>query len=340
MSTFDFINNKIVGYVEILPIGHAYIEVVGYCEERNDFFKLTESEITELFPPNGRVFAHNFANRYSGMKGHLVCLSIKESERGEDHWAKYIWDKSEVVDEYGYKLTSIYGNILEDGEHNYNVFVENDLIESVIEKFVISEGKVYHIKANSIERIISYWYELNLDLIQIQGEKFMPGFFLPPYDGAIDITTDDQLIDWYISRILKKKWAEILKNQNFKFAEPYIKEVLLSLKGIDNTILENRMNRLKSINMNFVLTLEELQHISDSPWLSNAIDKSIAKYNQEYLSSIRKESEEELNLIKNEYNILIVAERERLEKEMASIADTVKFKKEELKKRKALSLHQ
>ena len=315
MNSFDYTNNKIVGYVDILPNSNANIEVVGYCDFQNDFHKLSEAEIVELFPPRGRVFAHNFANRHYDLKGQLACISVKPNEKEGDYLDNYIWDKSEDVYEFSYKISTVRGIINDDGENNYNVFVDNDLIESPIERFVSSEKRIYHIKAESQERIVSYWNEDSLDIILTQGKKFITGYLLPDYDGAIDITTDDQLIEWYINKILKKKWSEILKEQSFKHIEPYVKETLLSLKGLPSSVMESRMERLKHINLNFMLTLDELQTISDSPWLSNAIDKSIARYKKEYLKDILANNEEELSRINEEHQRQI----ENTQKELESI---------------------
>ena len=315
MNSFDYTNNKIVGYVDILPNSNANIEVVGYCDFQNDFHKLSEAEIVDLFPPRGRVFAHNFANRHYDLKGQLACISVKPNEKEGDYLDNYIWDKSEDVYEFSYKISTVRGIINEDGENNYNVFVDNDLIESPIERFVSSENRIYHIKAESQERIVSYWNEDSLDIILTRGKKFIAGYSLPDYDGAIDITTDDQLIEWYINKILKKKWSEILKEQSFKHIEPYVKETLLSLKGLPSSVMESRMERLKHINLNFMLTLDELQTISDSPWLSNAIDKSIARYKKEYLKDILANNEEELSRINEEHQRQI----ENTQKELESI---------------------
>ena len=315
MNSFDYTNNKIVGYVDILPNSNANIEVVGYCDFQNDFHKLSEAEIVELFPPRGRVFAHNFANRHYDLKGQLACISVKPNEKEGDYLDNYIWDKSEDVYEFSYKISTVRGIINDDGENNYNVFVDNDLIESPIERFVSSEKRIYHIKAERQERIVTYWNEDSLDIILTQGKKFITGYLLPDYDGAIDITTDDQLIEWYINKILKKKWSEILKEQSFKHIEPYVKETLLSLKGLPSSVMESRMERLKHINLNFMLTLDELQTISDSPWLSNAIDKSIARYKKEYLKDILANNEEELSRINEEHQRQI----ENTQKELESI---------------------
>ena len=317
MKSFDYNNNKIVGYVDILPNGNANIDVVGYCDFQSEFHKLSEAEALELFPPKGRVFAHNFANRHYDLRGMLACLSVKPNEKEGEYLDSFIWDKSEDVYEFCYKISSIRGVINEDGENNYNVFVDNDLIESPIEKFVSFEKRIYHIKKESQERIVSYWDESSLHIIQAQGKKFITGYSLPAYDGAIDITTDDQLIDWYINKILKKKWSEILKEQSFKQIEAYLQDILLSLKSLPASVMESRMKRLNHINLNFVLTLDELKSISDSPWLSNAIDKSIARYKKEYLDNILTDNAEELNRIQEEHRLQLEIAKQELESQLS-----------------------
>lgn len=313
MNSFDYNNNKIVGYIDIMPNSNANIDVVGYCDFQSEFHKLSEEETLELFPPKGRVFAHNFANRHYDFRGMLACLSVKPNEKEGEYLDNFIWDKSEDVYEFCNKISSIRGVINEDGENNYNVFVDNDLIESPIEKFVSSEKRIYHIKKKSLERIVSYWNESSLDIIQTHGKKFITGYSLPAYDGAIDITTDDQLIDWYINKILKKKWSEILKEQSFKQIEFYLQDVLLSLKNLPASVMESRMKRLNQINLNFAFTLDELKSISDSPWLSNAIDKSIAKYKKEYLDNILAANTDELNRIQEEHRLQLEVAKQKFE---------------------------
>ncbi len=334
MNSFDYNNDKIVGYVDIFPNSNANIDVVGYCDFKNDFHKLSEAEALELFSPKGRVFAHNFANRHYDLNGTLACLSVKPNEKEGDNLDNFIWDKSRDVYDFSYKISSIRGVINEDGENNYNVFVDNDLIESPIEKFVSSENRIYHIEKESHEPIISYWDETNLDIIQSRDKKFITGYSLPDYDGAIDITTDDQLIEWYINKILKKNWSEILKEQSFKRIEIYLQDLLMSLKSLPSSVLESRMKRLNHINHNFVLTLDELKSISDSPWLSNAIDKSIARYKKEYLENILSENTDELNRIKEEHRLQIeIAKQEfefHLTEEKSKCEETVsQLKKQE-----------
>ena len=330
MKDFDYNINKVIGYVDITHTGNANVEVVGYRDLRNEFYKLTEVEAEGLFPPKGKIFAHNFANKYGGLQGKLACISIKPSDRDRENYDYYVWDKAEEVYEFCRRVHSLQGYLNENGENNFQVFIDNELIETEEEKFVCSEGRVYHIKANSRERIIHFWKQERLDIIQVQGKKFLVGFSFPPYDGAIDITTDDQLVDWYLGKILKKKWQEILKEQNFKFIEPYLKEILSAIKDIDSSILKNRMERLCSINMNLFLTLEELQHISESPWLSQSIDKTIEKHKKEFLTSIASDYKKKLTELEEEHQLLIEEENNRFEQEINALGEKMKIRQEEL----------
>lgn len=332
MEKFNFDNNKVVGYVEYFWNTNAYIGVIGYLNSRNEFHRLTEPESLQLFHPKGRIFAHNFESRYYELKGEIVCLSVKPNEKEGDYLDDFIWDKAEDVYKYGYKIHSLQGTINDNGEHNYNILIKNNLIEQDTESFVYSEGKVYHIEANNQRRIVPYWNENSLNLIQIHDKKFIIGYTLPPYDGEIDITTDNQLIDWFINKILKKEWNEILKKQNFKFIEPYIKEVLSSLKEYDPSIMRNRMERLKVINSNFDLTLEELQQISKLPWLSTAIEKSMAKYKEEYKALIVKQNTIEFNQIKAEHEALIQEEKRQLDKKLNTMTEEFQAHINSLKK--------
>ena len=70
MTEFEYNEYKVVGYVDFFAGNpNAKIEVVGYTDWRNNFTPLKESESLKLFPPYGKVFAHNFAERYYETKG-------------------------------------------------------------------------------------------------------------------------------------------------------------------------------------------------------------------------------------------------------------------------------
>ena len=318
MGTFDYTNNKVIGYVNIPQSSYhnnVNIEVVGYCDHQGKYHELSESQVTKIFSPKGCVFAHNFADRHLDKDKKLVCIGVKANEKEGDNLDDYIWDKSVEVDEFACPTTKIKGKLTDDGDNNFNVLIENDIYESGEEHFILSDDKVVHISSENVDdTTIPYWTSSNLNIIRHNIGVFILVNSLPDYDGYIDVISNDRLIDWYINKILKKKWSEILKEQNFKFIEPYIKETIKTLDGIDNNILESRMNRLKRINKSFVLTLEELQNLSEVPWFTNAIDKSIDKYKKEYLTSIVLQDEAEIKKLQEEKdNVIASIEEQRNE---------------------------
>ena len=93
MKTFDFENNNPIGYVDILPNGNANIDIVGYVDSLNVFHRLNSREIVDLFPPKGRVFAHNFIQRYESFRNRLVCLAVMPNAKDGEGLDSYIWDK-------------------------------------------------------------------------------------------------------------------------------------------------------------------------------------------------------------------------------------------------------
>lgn len=75
-----------------------------------------------MFPPKGRVFAHNFSQRYNMLDKHLVCLAvIPNKKEGEDYDA-YVWDKSCDVYEFGDCVYPIKDSVNDDGENNFKIF--------------------------------------------------------------------------------------------------------------------------------------------------------------------------------------------------------------------------
>ena len=111
MKAFDFENNNPIGYVDILPNGNANIDIVGYVDRLNVFHRLNTREAVEFFPPKGRVFAHNFIQKYETYRNRLVCLAVMPNAKDGEGLDSYIWDKSVTVYEYGTRIKTIKANL-------------------------------------------------------------------------------------------------------------------------------------------------------------------------------------------------------------------------------------
>ena len=263
MKTFDFENSNPVGYVDILPNGNANIDIVGYVDSLSVFHHLNSKEIVELFPPKGRVFAHNFIQKYESYRNRLVCLAVMPNAKDGEGLDSFIWDKSVTVYEFGIQLKLLKANLNEDGENNFCIFQENDLIESKSDKYILSGDKVYYVKANSKDRLIPYWNISSLDIIDTSfGKKYIAAFQMPEKDGCIDITNDDQLINWFMSKILSKHYTEIMAGESFEVVEQYLVKAFNDMKNLTPNVYKSRLERIKRISTNFIMTLDELHAIS------------------------------------------------------------------------------
>lgn len=322
MDNFDFESYNLIGYVDILPNGNANIEALGYVNHHNDFHILTSGERIEMFPPKGRVFAHNFIQRYNMLDKRLVCLAVIPNEKEGDNLDAYIWDKSSVVYEFGNRIYSINASINDDGENNFTIFQENDLIETEDDRYVLSGDRILYIKANSKDRLIPYWETSNINIINTQfGKKYLYSAKLPERDGVVDITNDDQLINWFITKILKKHWTEIMAADSYKSVEQHLFTAFNDMKHLTPNVYKSRLDRLKRINANFALTLEELSDIAEIPWVKNVIERTVDEYKTTLISDASVEYKRQLDKVKKEHNEMLEMEKNRYE-------DAVKQQKE------------
>lgn len=313
MSNFDFESYNVVGCVNILLNGNARIEVAGYVNHHNDYYNLTSKKRLEMFPPKGCVFAHNFIQRYNMLDKHLVCFAVIPSEKNGDNFDAYIWDKSSSVYEFGNRIYSIKAIVNEDGENNFTIFQENDLIETEKDKYVLSGDKILFIKANSKDRLIPYWKVSNINIIEISGKRYLAAFQLPEKDGVIDITNDDQLINWFMTKILKKHWTEIMAADSYESVEQYLFTAFNDTKNLTPNFYKSRLERLKKINTNFAMTLEELYDIAAIPWVKNVIVQTVDTYKQNLISNVSAEYKQQLDKIKEEHNMMLNIEKDKYE---------------------------
>lgn len=320
MKTFDFYNNNPVGYVDIVPNGNANIDIVGYVDSFNVYHQLSSKEIVDLFPPKGRVFAHNFIQKHESYRKKLVSLAVIPNTKDGEGLDSYIWDKSVPVYEFGIQIKTLNANLNEDGENNFCIFQENDLIESETDKYILSSDKVYYIKAHNKDRLIPYWNISNLDIIETQyGKKYIPTYQMVEKDGCIDITNDDQLINWFMTKILRKHYTEIMAGGSFEAVEQYLVTAFNDMKNLTPNVYKSRLDRIKKISANFIMTLDELNEISDIPWVKNVIQQTIDTHKQSIISDSSAEFKAQLNKLKEEHDLQIELEKERYNDEVKKL---------------------
>lgn len=326
MTEFDYNEYKVVGYVDLFPNNsNAKIDVVGCVDWRNNFISLKESEAQKLFPPYGRVFAHNFADKFYEYKGTLVCISVIPNEKvGEGYYA-FIWNKSGGVYEFGARVKKLKGSFTANGQYNYSLLKENNLLEADHDTYVSSGGAIYLIKADSQDRLISYWKEGSLDTINVNGRLYITDTVKGGEDGKIDITTDEQLQEWFMKNVLKKNWNQIFEEKTFRNVEPLIRDAFASSKGLDGLVVSSRIKRLIHITRVLTISFEELNELKSLPWLKDTIEQSVSVYKNAYLEEVEKEKAKELQEIRDRYDMEILVEKEQAEAEKQKLAKQIEI---------------
>ncbi len=297
MNTFDYEQYRVVGLVEDKLGDNATINVIGYCDDNlHVFHPLNNAEALELFPTRGKVFAYRFNIDYRHLKGCIVCLCVQPSNK--DDREKFVWDWDAEVIEYGQRIFTLKGEFTEDSQHNYDILTNNGLHDVNSDKLVYSSGRVYQIIPDNNDRILKYWEASSLDMVTVDGYKYFVGISLPKHDGLLDITNDEQLANWYLSKVVKKNWAGIVQAQSFRNSESFLRELLSSQKDLDAATIENRLKRLLSIDTSISLMFDSLKDIAETPWFSEVVNRSISQEKEHLIEQLKNDNLEEIQKIK------------------------------------------
>ncbi|MBQ1986875.1 MAG: hypothetical protein II235_01960 [Muribaculaceae bacterium] len=331
MEEFDYEQYRVIGYINSKLGDNAHLDVLGYCDSWHEFNQLAHSEISRLFPTRGKIFARKFFPRYESLKGSIVCLRVRPSKT--DGSEIYEWDWNGDVIEYGKQISPLEGIFSSDGQYNYDILKNNDLLDINGEKLVFGGDKIYQISFDSSERVIKYWEESSLNIITIDGVKYLVGISLPKHDGLIDIMNDEQLASWYLSKVVKKNWANIIQGKSFRNSESFLVHLLSTLKGLDESTLQNRLKRLKKINANISLTFDTLNEISEVPWFGDVVTRSLADERVHILEQLKNENSTELNKIKADYELKLLNLKEEQDNKINELLEQKSLKEQELQEK-------
>ena len=192
--------------------------------------------------------------------------------------------------------------------------------ESDSDKYILSGDRVYFVKARSKDRLIPYWNISNLDIIDTSfGKKYIPASQLPEKDGCIDITNDDQLINWFMTKILRKHYTEIMAGGSFEAVEQYLVTAFNDMKNLTPNVYKSRLDRIKKISANFIMTLDELHAISDIPWVKNVIQQTVEAHKQSLVSDTSAEYKKVLDKLKEEHETQIELEKIRYDEKLKEL---------------------
>lgn len=329
MNTFDYEQYRVVGLVEDKLGDNATINVIGYCDDNlHVFHPLNNAEALELFPTRGKVFAYRFNIDYRHLKGRIVCLCVQPSNK--DDREKFVWDWDAEVIEYGQRIFTLKGEFTEDSQHNYDILTNNGLHDVNSDKLVYSSGRVYQIIPDNNDRVLKYWEASSLDMVTVDGYKYFVGISLPKHDGLLDITNDEQLANWYLSKVVKKNWAGIVQAQSFRNSESFLRELLSSQKDLDAATIENRLKRLLSIDTSISLMFDSLKDIAETPWFSDIVNRSISQEKEHLIEQLKNDNLEEIQKIKEYHDLELMQLEEEQKAKIEKLQQEIDEKRKDL----------
>lgn len=320
MASFDYHIHPVIGTLSINESsGHGYIKVLGYMDA-GAFIRFTFKEAEDIFQPIGEVFAHLIQRDYYGFNGALVSLFVKpnENEKGKN---SFVWDKDDAVELAGSAIERIDDVLSNDGGRNFDILSSKGLIGKDSDVFVRSENKLCFIKSGSDSRLIPFC-QINesLPIVEWNSASYYIGGNLPHIDGQIDITSNEQLVDWYL-RTIKADWEDIQKGSG-KVALKAAKDALIAMKNLPANIAESRYARLQTLTDTYVISRDNLKTISAAPWLKPTVDAAIKQFKDDYIDVVLSENEQELEKLKASHKTALNEEITKHNQEVVALHES------------------
>lgn len=320
MANFDYHINPIVGTLSINESsGHGYIKVCGYMDGIH-FRRLTDVEAQNIFTPNGEVFAANIQRNYYGMNNSLISLYVMENTR-EGGKNAFVWDWNSEVELVGTKIIQLDKEFGDNGQENFDVLQDNNLLGRNDDLYVLSGDRLYYIKAGSNSRLIPFCkFSESLPIIARRNSYYYLGAGLKAAEGSIDTTTDEQLVDWFL-RTIKTNWDDIQKGSG-KVSLRAAKEAMVSMKALPVKVVENRLHRLATMTDSYAFTRDNLKQIALAPWLQPSIETGLARFKEDYIDTVLGDNNAELERIQSEHHALLNEEIVKHNRQVVELYET------------------
>jgi hypothetical protein len=327
METFDFKNNYAVGLLRIKPNGNGYVDVRGYIDSSQKFHYLSKEQSREMFPPRGGVFAHNVRN-YGRLEDKYVQLRVMANQKDGYDLDAYIWDKSEEIIEIGKKVHILNQSFSDDGQDNYDKLFPAGLLGKSSDVYFSDRTRLYLIKGGNNQRLIHYCSLSDVDLIHESYENiYYIGCGLPVDRGCIDVTTDEQLIDWFLKNVVTVDFDAFKSGDKGKVIAA-VRDSLLKGRGLTEEVKNARISRLSRLQGIHNISDEDLSQIAKATWLNDSLAAAIQKSKDKYLEDARSSCNADLEEYKNE----IENKKKEFQDDLDSINLEVEIANEELEK--------
>ncbi len=342
MATFDFGQYDVVGFVQKPGFNKNYstITVMGIVDRSNNAFTpLSASDRRALFPTKGCIFAYNMYSKHPDWTEQCVRIKVKPNinTRALGNRDDFVWDWSAYDSIFAEKAIILNDSLGENGEENYQLLKAAGVLDSDETQYVISEEILYEVTPSA--RLIPYWRmsRVSDNLLECEKNYFVSGKIGCEESGKIDLTTDDQLIEWYKKNILKKEWATIHDAESFAAVDDIVKECLQKMNNPDN-VIKSRLSRIAAINHNIDLTFEELEDLGTCQWFKDSVQEAVDKSIEDYirrLNDSRKDTIENLReQLKEEENRQNEEHQKKLKEKEAGFIDEIKKLDDEINGKK------
>lgn len=303
MVTLDHTRYNVVGIVTKIGLSqNAQIIGIGLLNrETDEFIPVLPDDRNKVFPTRGSIFAFDFLKHYQHWENECVCLCVKPNNNpnivnGED----YVWDWKDKPYIFADRIKKISKPLSEDGGINNDILWREGILPCEDNTYFKSGDYIYWLQAGV--RLLPYWNvsDVSSSLLSYNGSTYLFKNLEENEAGKLDITSDEQLIEWYKKNILRKEWGTIYESKDFKTIDSLVTTELQKLR-IPTNVYRSRLRRILTLSANISLTFEELEDIATSPWFKDTVQNTMDKFAELYIEKVKKEYDEEITNLNNKY---------------------------------------
>ena len=355
MVTLDHTRYDVVGIVTQMGLSqNAQIKGIGLSDrETGEFIPVLPVDRNRVFPTRGNVFAYDFLKHNPGWENECVCLCVKPNNNqnivnGED----YVWDWKDAPYIFADRIKNLKTPLSEDGGFNNELLRKEGILPCEEVTYFMSGDNIYRLDPGA--RLLPFWKvsDVSSSLLICNGLTYLFNDLQENEAGKLDLTSDEQVIEWYKKNILRKEWGTIYEAKDFKAVDSLVTAELQRLR-VPSNVYNSRLSRILTLSANISMTFEELEDIATAPWFKDTILDTMDRFAELYIEKVKKEHEDEITKINNKHEKrlndldtqfrldieLLRVQKEDKMKELKELEDKIKSEEERLGK-KAESLRE
>lgn len=303
MVTLDHTRYDVVGIVTQMGLSqNAQIMGIGLSDrETGEFIPVLPVDRNKVFPTRGNVFAYDFLKHNPQWENECVCLCVKPNNNqniinGED----YVWDWKDDPYIYADRLKKLRTPLSEDGGINNDILKKEGLLPCEEVTYFMSGDIIYRLDPGA--RLLPFWKvsDVSSSLLVCNGITYLFDDLVEKEAGKLDLTSDEQIIEWYKKNILRKEWGTIYEAKDFKSVDSLVTAELQKLR-VPSNVYNSRLNRILTLSANISMTFEELEDIATAPWFKDTILDTMDRFAELYIEKVNKDHEEEIAKINSKH---------------------------------------